>query len=135
MALITGSPFRFTDGTIRIGTDNYEALVSAAELVPTTTSSTFKAINGDSHTKSGKASYTLNLSFAQDWENDDSLSNYLFENEGTVVEAELRPASGGKGFAVEVELAAPNIGGTADTDAVSTVAMGCQGKPTILPAA
>jgi len=135
MAVIGGSPFKITDATLMLGADNYEALISSAELVPTSTSSTFKAIDGSNYTFAGKSAWVLNITFAQDWVTPGSLSNKLFADEGITVNAVVTPLDGGPGFSVDVTLVAPNVGGAADADAVSSVTLGVNGKPVIIPAA
>lgn len=130
MASITGTPFLIKDALLTLGTDDYSLVVSQAELVPTTPTATFKAINGTSYNFSGKASWVLTAAFAQDWDNAASLSNYLFDNEGDTVAFSLKPnGATGESFTGNLVLSVGNIGGTADGVAASSVTFQVIGKP------
>lgn len=134
MAFVTGNPFKTESAKLSLGVDNYESLISSSELAPTSSTSTFKVIDGNHRTITGKSTWMLNITFAQDWLTAASLSNYLWENEGEVVPFTVEPLDGGPSFTGDVTLVAPSVGGAADADATSTVALGCQGKPTLVPA-
>ncbi len=129
MAIVTGTPIKLGACTLKLGADNYEALVSKAEFVPSTSKSTFKAINGRRVVSSGKAEWVLNIEFAQDWATPTSLSNKLFADEGTKVTAVLLPLGAGATFTVDVFLESGSVGGTADADLTATASFGCDGKP------
>lgn len=134
MADISGNPFKIANALLRLGPDNYEALISSAELVPTTATSSWKAINGKPYTTVGKSAWALTITFAQDWATASSLSNKLFSSEGQTLTGIVTPIAGGPGFQVEVVIVAPSIGGAADADAVSTVSLGVNGAPLVIPA-
>ncbi len=130
MAQIAVSPFVLKDSTLMIALDNYEAHVSSVEFVPAASTVSWKGLTPSSvYTDVGSATWSCNLSFAQDWTTPNSLSRYLFENEGTAVECEFFPASGGAGFAATLVLTPGSIGGSVDSVAIATVSLGVQGRP------
>lgn len=136
MATIAVQPIVLTDVLLTLGADNYQAHVSSVEFVPTAATATWKGLTpGGSHTATGLASWVCNISFAQDHETDDSLSNFLFDNEGDTVSALFEPKSGATGFSADIVITPGSIGGSVDAFAVATVSLGVQGKPVRIPAA
>ncbi len=130
MAAITVSPFVLKDATLLIAADNYEAHVSAVEFVPSASAITWKGLTPSSvYTDVGSATWVCNLTFAQDWTTTNSLSRYLFDNEGESVVCEFVPAAGGAGFSATLVLTPGSIGGAVDSVAVATVSLGVQGRP------
>ena len=130
MAKIGIAPIVLKDALLKIGADNYEANVSAVEFVPSASSVPWKGLTPTaSFTDMGSATWVCNLTFAQDWETTNSLSQYLLDHEGEQVEVEFRPVSGGAGFAATLVLTPGSIGGSVDSVAVSSVSLGVQGKP------
>ena len=133
MVAITGNPFKIADASFKIVADNYEAMISSAEIVPTASTSTFTGIGGRKYPFVGKSSYVLNITFAQDWSTANSLSLMLFNGEGLTKVITLVPKAGGPSFTATVVLVAPNIGGAAEADAVSTVTLMVIDKPVLVP--
>jgi hypothetical protein len=135
MAQIAVAPITLTNALLTLGIDGYEKHVSAVELVPTATSTTWKGLNPDAvFTNTGRATWVCNLSFAQDWETPDSLSQYLLEHEGEIIAAVFEPEAGGAGFTANLVITPGSIGGAVDTTAVATVSLGVQGRPVLVPA-
>jgi hypothetical protein len=133
MADISVSPFVLKDVTLLIAADNYEAHVSSVELVPSASTVTWKGLTPSSvFTDVSTATWVCNLSFAQDWATTDSLSRYLFENEGEAVACEFVPVAGGAGFSATIVITPGAIGGAVDSVAVATVSLGVQGRPAVL---
>jgi hypothetical protein len=134
MAAIAVSPFVMKDVTLLIAADNYEAHVSAVEIVPTAPTVVWKGLTPESaFTDVGSSSWVCNLTFAQDWATTDSLSAYLFNNEGNAVECEFAPVAGGPRFSATIVITPGSIGGAIDSVAVGTVSLGVQGRPVIIP--
>lgn len=130
MAVIAGNPYIIQNCLVTLATNDYSALISKAELVPTTPTATFKSVNGVPYNLSGKAGWVLSLDFAQDIDAATSLSNYLFDNEGITVPFTMAPNGGTtKGFKGSVVLAVGNQGGTADQVAASSITLQVVGKP------
>lgn len=125
-------PFLLRDCTFTVDSDNYEAHVSQVEFVPTSSVVTWKGLTTTStYSKTTTSTWVCNLSYAQDWETADALSRYLLENEGTSVAAVFTPVSGsGDTISATIEIAPGAIGGTVDTVAVGSVALGSN-KPTL----
>ena len=83
MAAIAVSPFLLKDVLFSVETDSYEKHVSQVEFVPTSSTVTWKGLTPTSVFSFGtNATWTCNLTFAQDWETASSLSRYLFDHEG-----------------------------------------------------
>jgi hypothetical protein len=137
VTIITPTPFTFRDATVQIGTDNYEAAISKAEIVPTTATVVFKGVApGASFTDVTEASWVANIEYAQDWSNPDSLANYLHEHAGETVDMTFVPkrGTGQPSVTAEVILVPGSIGGTVDQTAKGSVSLGVNGKPAIVPA-
>ena len=136
MTQIAVAPFVFKDALLKIGADNYEKHVSQAELRPDvkTEQHTWQSI-----TPAGKFSeagapvttWQLILSYAQDWETPNSLSEYLRANAGTVKSITLHPRAGvgKKTFTISATIVAGPIGGTGNNVATGTVTLACDGEP------
>lgn len=136
MATIAVTPIVLKDCILDIEADDYAAAVSAATLTPSASTVVFKGLKpGAVFTDVTEASWTLQITYAQDWASADSLSRYLFDNEGLVKDAILKPQSGaGPSFEVEIVITPGAIGGQVDQTATATVTLGVQGKPTLVPA-
>lgn len=135
MTQIGVQPFTLTDVTLKVGADNYEKHVSQCEFQPQGGVTTWKGLTPDSAFSFAQTpTWQLVLAVAQDWSTPNSLSRYLFENQGKTVSAEFEPVAGGPTIAADIILTAPNIGGTVDAVAAATVTLGVVGKPTIAAA-
>jgi hypothetical protein len=130
MANIAAAPFVLKNAILKIDADNYEASVSQVEFTPTNPTATWQGMTPASAFNSvGASTWVCAFSGAQDWDNEDSLSNYLLVNEGENVAVTFHPVAGGPGFAATVTLVAPSIGGTVNGVPVFTVSLPVQGKP------
>ncbi|MFJ3392023.1 hypothetical protein [Leifsonia aquatica] len=131
MAEIDLSPILLNDIDLTIGANGYAGSVSSAALVPTTNIVTFKGMKpGKTYNFPTDPTWVCNLNFAQDWATANSLSTYLLEHAGEVVEdCILAPKSGGQAFKVTLVLVPGQIGGDGDTVATATVSLGVQGAP------
>lgn len=131
MATPAVSPIVLTDVLLTVGADNYQAHVSQVEFTPTSSNVTWKGLTPAANFTFGTtATWTVTLAYAQDWETADSLSGYLFDNEGETVSVVFAPKNGGQAFEADVIITPGAIGGTVDTVAVATVTLGVKGKPT-----
>jgi len=133
MPVIGISPFVLKDASLKIDADNYESNVSQVEFVPSVSQVTWKGLTPTAvFTDSGAPTWVCTLSYAQDWENPDSLSHYLLEHAGEKVQAVFGPQGATTGdtvFTADVIIAPGNIGGTVDGVAVGTVSLGVDGRP------
>lgn len=136
MASIDIAPIVLKNVLLTIGEDSYEKNVSGVEFVPSVTTVNWKGLHPDAvHTDVSTATWVCNLSYAQDWETADSLSQYLLEHEGETVDATFEPVNGGAGFTAELVITPGSIGGQVDAVAVASVSLGVKGRPVLVPAA
>ncbi len=127
-------PIILTDVVLTVEADNYEAEVSRVEFVPTASIVTWKGLTPSSqHNFPTAASWVLNLDYAQDWASTDSLSRYLFDNEGELKAVTFKPKKPASGTAptwsADVYVTPGAIGGAVDTVAVASVSLGVSGRP------
>lgn len=133
MANIAPVPIVLNDIVLVIGTDNYEAAVSKAELVPNTPITTWKGMTPTSvFPMPGSTEWTLNLEFAQDHATANSLSQYLQTNAGQQKSVTLKPkkpSSSGPTYTITATMLPGSIGGAVDAVAVASVSLPCIGQP------
>lgn len=134
MAQIAVQPLFMKDVLFSVGTDSYEKHVSSVVFTPANTAVSWKGLDtAATFTNVGTATWTVDISFAQDWETANSLSAYLFANQGQTKSVVFEPASGGTGFSADIIIVAGAIGGTVDSYAETTVSLPVQGQPTLIP--
>ncbi len=132
MATITVEPIVLKNALLSIGLDNYEKHVSSVELVPAPNAQTFHGLGDNSNVISGKTTWTANISFAQDWKTADSLSKYLFNNQGEIKHMTFSPENGvGDAFEGDILIQPGSIGGAVDSIAVTSITLPVQGAITI----
>jgi hypothetical protein len=132
MAQIGAQPFMLTDVKFAVATDNYEKHVSQVEFQPQGGITSWKGLTPDStFTAAQTPTWQLVLALAQDWKTTNSLSRYLFDNQGKQVTATFTPLTGGPTITATIIITAGNIGGSVDAVATSSVTLGVVGKPTI----
>lgn len=133
MSTITVEPIVLKNALLSIGLDNYEKHVSSVELVPAPNAQTFHGLGNNSNVIAGKNAWTANISFAQDWKTVDSLSKYLFNNQGQIKTMVFSPENGdGDSFQATVLIQPGSIGGNVDSIAVSSVTLPVEGEVTIV---
>jgi hypothetical protein len=136
MTQIAVQPHVLKDVILSIGVDAYEKHVSQAELRPSTK---VEKLTWQGMTPAAKfseagtpeTSWDLIISYAQDWETPNSLSQYLLTNSGQTKTVVLQPkrGAGGKTFTVDVTIVPGPVGGNVNTVAVGSVTMPCDGDP------
>jgi hypothetical protein len=136
MSQIEVQPLVLKDLRLRIDVDNYEKHVSSVTFTPASSTITWQGGTPDAvFTDTTTPTWTVAITFAQDWETDDSLAQYLFEHGGETKLFEFTPQAGaGKKFTVNAAIQPGAIGGAVGAYAASTVTMGCD-KPVITAAA
>jgi hypothetical protein len=83
----------------------------------------------------GLSSYGLVIAYFQDWGITDSLSEYLFTNDGVLKFFRIDPANAGiKGMEGQVYIVAGKYAGLAGGNWIDTATMPCPVKPTLLTA-
>ena len=131
MATIAVQPIYLKDVLLTVGTDGYEKHVSGVTFTPTVASATWKGLDPEAvFTNVGASTWMVQLDYAQDWDTADSLSAYLFENEGNQVTLTFQPVNGTSGtWTASVIIVPGAVGGAVDSYAVATVSLPVQGKP------
>lgn len=136
MAKLAVQPFVLKDIVLNVEADDYARHVSTARLEPSTTAEriTWHGLSPDADFSEGgtpETTWTLNLTYAQDWNTDDSLSQYLLDNAGQTKTVVLQPraGSGQKTFTVEVVIAPGPVGGDYNTVQTGTVSLVVNGQP------
>jgi hypothetical protein len=127
-------PIVLNDVVLTVAADNYEAHVSKVEFVPSASMVKWKGLTPASvFNFTTLADWVLNLEYAQDWATAASLSQYLFDNEGTSKVVTFKPKKPSTGTAptwtATVLITPGAIGGAVDSVATASVSLGVQGKP------
>lgn len=137
MAQINVQPLYLKDVILTVDGDTYEKHVSGVTITPSVATATFKGLEPSAtFSQASSATWTVDLTYVQDWETADSLSAYLFNNAGEEVTMSFKPESGAGGtFSATVIIVPGAVGGAVDAYATSTVSLPVQGQPSYTPAA
>lgn len=129
------SPLLLTDCVVEIGGVDYATEISQALFNPNAAVQRFRGLKPTSNHKTYTTDWSLDLTYAQDWDSTASLSRYLYDHEGeTVTGVTFKPKSGsGPSFTVDIIVPPGAIGGTVETHATTTVTVGCLAKPVLVP--
>lgn len=126
MTLLTVQPFTMKDCLMTIGADDFARHLSSVKFTPNVTKEKveWQGLTPDAtftDTSAPVTDWVADLAFAQDWESDSSLSQYLLDHAGEDVVAVFEPKRGvGKRFTSTLTLPPPQIGGDVKTVAVGT---------------
>lgn len=128
--------FMMKGGTVKLGPTatalSVECQVTGATIVATADPKELTTLCGKT-TVPGVTAYVLNLDYAQDW-HESGISTFLYENDGELVDFEIKPTAGTTPTAAGKCYVVPgDFGGTAGEIMVASVALGIDGKPTITP--
>ena len=132
-------PFILGEAIVQLGTDDFAAAVSSATLTPSGGTADFKGLKRTAvFTFPQAVTWALELTYAQDWSNANSLSRYLFDHIGETVPATINPdeqTEGTTSWACDVVITAGAVGGAVDAVATATVSLGVVGQPvpTLVP--
>jgi len=133
MVQIAVAPLVLKDVVLTLGTDTYEKHVDQVIFTPTASKISWTGLGGNTHTDVSMATWTCDLRYAQDWETDDSLSQYLLANEGASIAAVFKPKSAtGPTFTATLAITPGAIGGAVSAYATATVSLGST-KPVLVP--
>ncbi|KXC05771.1 hypothetical protein [Microbacterium hominis] len=116
-------------GTIKIGADNYTKGVDSFALVPTTPTAQHTDIGGGVQSVVGIPTWVCQMSFAQDWASEGSLSQKSIEWAGQTKTIEFTPQTGAEVVTVEVVFQPSQIGGAAGGINKATLNLGVNGQP------
>ena len=133
MAAIAVAPLYMKDVTLTIGTDTYEKHVSGVTITPSASSATWKGLNpAATFTDVSSTTWTLDLTYVQDWDTTNSLSKYLLANAGSTKTIVFKPKSANTPTVTVSAIITPGaIGGQIDSYAESTVSLPVSGQPTL----
>ena len=135
MPAIAVAPFVLKDAQFTVALDNYEAHTSQVEFVPSVQTLTWQGLTPPSqYSDVGPATWTCQVTLAQDYDEALSLATFLFDHEGEKIPMTFEPQAGGTGFTADVIITPGTIGGAVNTYAEATVTLGVQGKPVKTPA-
>lgn len=137
MSTIDVKPLVMKDVDLIIGGetgDNYKKHIDGCTYTPASSVATWTGAGGNTHTDSSTATWTLALSYVQDWDTPDSLCAFLLEHEGETVAVTFTPRSGaGPSFTSDVTITPGAIGGQVNQFATTTTTLGST-KPQLVPA-
>lgn len=137
MTILEVQPLVLKDVIARIGAADadYRKSFSKIEFTPSASSVTWTGLGGNTHTDNSTATWQANLTYVQDWDSADSFSRFLHDHEGETVPMVFGPRTGsGPTFEANIVITPGAIGGTVNAFAETSVALGVDGKPTLVPA-
>jgi hypothetical protein len=129
------NPLFMNNVSLLIDGDEVADAVSNVTLTPTSTALTFTGVSGTTTQSSGSTTWAASVTFAQDWQNVDSLSRTLFNRAGETVTIVFTPNSDEATDKVTVQatLVHGAIGGGVNATAETTVVLPISGKPVLTP--
>ncbi|HEY4267090.1 MAG TPA: hypothetical protein VGM94_02750 [Galbitalea sp.] len=112
---------------VTIGATSYSKHVNNCTITPTTPVQNWKGGTPDSLVPDvGAPTYVCALTLVHDYQNADSLYNFLLANAGTTATLVYQPdADGDFSVSVDVVLISPTVGGDVDKFNQSTIQMPC----------
>lgn len=129
------NPLYMRDSVLTIAGTDHAAQCSSIVFTPSPVSAVWKGLKPDAQfTAAGLATWTCDVTVAQDWDEATSFSVYLHEHEGESVAIVCEPKDGGASFDATVTIVPGAIGGAVDAFAEGTVSMPST-KPERTPAA
>ncbi len=132
MANISVTPLVLKNIELTVGADDYKTSVSSVRFEPSASQVSWTGLGGNTHTDVSTATWTVTLEFAQDWDTTNSLSRYLFAQEGTTKAIKFRPKNGvGPSFTANVAISPGAIGGAVNAYATASVTLGSD-KPVLV---
>jgi len=138
MAEVDVRPFIMRNAIIIFGgTDDFAKAVSTATITPAGGTTDFKGLKPSAVFTFPQANtYTLDMTYAQDWSDETSLSRYLWEHKGETVPFTLNPDDttgqtgvGSTSWAGTVAIVPGQVGGDVDAVATAQVSLGVVGEP------
>lgn len=124
------NPYSLNNARLIIEEDDYTEPVSQVQFDPSTARTSWTGIGGNTLAGQSPATWTCQLSLAQDLA-PAGLLRYLLDNDGRKVEAILVPEADGPAIRATLVLAPATIGGSAGADVTTaSVTLGVDGRPT-----
>ena len=114
---------------------DFKKHVDQVSFNPTSNQMTWTGLGSNTHSDVTTATWVVALNYVQDWETPNSLSRYLYENEGEEVPVVFKPRSGtGPSFKGTVVITPGAIGGSVNAFATTSVTLGLKAKPELVAA-
>jgi hypothetical protein len=109
----------------------FRAAIESVAFTPSTSIETWVGLGGVTLTDTPPETWVCDITFVQDWETANSLSQYLLANKGTTVDVVFKPKNAGaKTVTAKITLTPGPIGGGVGL-AKATVSLGVQGVPVV----
>lgn len=122
-------PYSLKSATLTIDTDGFSSHVSQVQFDPSTSQSTWRAINSTVIRDQSVAEWSCTIGLVQDLASG-GLLRYLIDHEGEKKPCVFIPKDGGPSIAATLVISPSTIGGTADgSTATASVTMAVDGKP------
>lgn len=130
MALQPHNPLVIEDVALTLGTKEFSTACDSVTLVPTTTKTRWKPVNGKATTRVARPSWALTLNLGQDFDTA-GLTHELIEGHGTTVPFILAPNGASDTAKIEgfVTLESVQVGGASEVIATSAVTLDVDGQP------
>lgn len=130
MAEISLTPTVLKDSVFTLDGNGYVGSVSNVTFTPASTTVTAKGLTPSAvYTDQTAATWTVAITYLQDWDTEDSLANLLFDNEGDEVTLTFAPNKTGALWTAQVKLVPGTVGGAGDAFMTATVTLGITGRP------
>jgi hypothetical protein len=105
-------------------TNNYEAAISGVTFTPTSSAASWTGIGGNSFTEQATPTWVAGIDYVQDWESEDSFSNFLMDHAGETLPCTFTPKRGGRPVDANLSIVPGPIGGAGQAYATATVSLG-----------
>lgn len=133
---VVAAPFTLKDVSLVIGPTatayEFRTAVSSVSFTPSSTTVTWTGLGLNSYTDVTTATWTCTLEYAQDWDTTNSLSQYLYTNEGTTVDVVFKPKNAGtKTWTGKLIITPGAVGGPVNQVATASVTLGMPAKPVL----
>jgi hypothetical protein len=139
MPEIVANPLYMKDSVFAVAQDDFAAELSSVAFTPSSSVATWKGLKPTSvFTDVSAPTWTCEITFSQNWDDDDSLAVYLFQNVGERKVVTFQPKGGGRAFTATIIITPGAIGGAVDAFASASVTLGVAGQPAlgaVIPAA
>lgn len=131
------APFTMKDVSLILGPTagtNYEfrTQVSSVVLQPSSSTVEWTGLGLNTYTDISTATWVCTLEYAQDWDTTNSLSAYLYSNEGQTVDVIFKPKNAGaKTWTGKIIITPGAVGGPVNGVATASVTLGMPAKPVL----
>jgi hypothetical protein len=131
------APFTLKDVSLILGPTagtsyEFRTQVSSVTLQPSSSQVEWTGLGLNTYTDVSTATWTCVLEYAQDWDTANSLSAYLYANEGNTVDVVFKAKNtGAKTWTGKVIITPGAVGGPVNNVATASVTLGMPAKPVL----